>query len=57
MKSQRLIYPIALLILGLYVPMRLMYRGYNPDQHKFSLVYALKPSPAPRISPLAEPAS
>lgn len=37
MISQRYMYPIAWLILALYVPIRMCYRGYNPATGRFSL--------------------
>jgi len=56
MRSSRFIYRAVLVVLVLYLPMRLMYRGYDHELGRFSLTYFFKAAPPTRISPLAEPA-
>lgn len=57
MRAQRYMYPIVLFVLVLYLPIHLMYRGYDPQLQRFSLASAFKTSPPPRISPVAESAA
>lgn len=54
MQSRRYIWRIALLVSCLYVPIHLLYRGYNPKTQRFSLVYALTNAAQARISPVSE---
>jgi cellulose synthase/poly-beta-1,6-N-acetylglucosamine synthase-like glycosyltransferase len=57
MRSRRFIFRMVLAVLVLYAPMRLLYRGYDRKQQRFSFAYFFKTAPLPRVSPLAEPAA
>ncbi len=54
MHAQRYMYPIVLFVLGLYLPIHLMYRGYDPQRQRFSWAYLFKSAPPSRVSPVAE---
>ena len=54
MVAQRYMYPIALFVVSLYLPIRFLYRGYNPDTQRFSLMRALTVTPPVRPSPISE---
>jgi glycosyltransferase involved in cell wall biosynthesis len=53
-KSARHMYAVALFVWSLYLPIHVMYRGYNPSTQRFSLRKALQSVPAPRVSPVSE---
>lgn len=54
MVAQRYMYPIALFVLSLYLPIKFLYRGYNPDTQRFSLARAFTVTPPERVSPVSE---
>jgi glycosyltransferase involved in cell wall biosynthesis len=54
MISQRYMYPIALFVLSMYLPIKILYRGYDPDTLRFSVRRAVLVSPPVRISPVSE---
>jgi len=54
MVAQRYMYPIALAVMSLYLPIKFLYRGYNPDTQRFSIMRALTVSPPVRVSPVSE---
>jgi glycosyltransferase involved in cell wall biosynthesis len=47
-------YMTVIIVLALYGPLRLLFRGYHPETRRFSLLYALRGAAAVRSSPLAE---
>lgn len=54
MRAQRYIYPVAWFVLALYMPIRLLYRGYNPATGSFSLRCIFRPVVTTgRVSPVA----
>jgi glycosyltransferase involved in cell wall biosynthesis len=54
MAAQRYMYPIALFVMSLYVPITFLYRGYNPDTQRFSLKRAFRADMRARVSPVSE---
>lgn len=54
MVAQRYMYPIALAVMSLYLPIKFLYRGYNPDTQRFSIRRALTVTPPTRVSPVSE---
>jgi glycosyltransferase involved in cell wall biosynthesis len=54
MVAQRYMYPIALFVMSLYLPIKLLYRGYNPDTQRFSITRALTFTPPERVSPVSD---
>jgi glycosyltransferase involved in cell wall biosynthesis len=54
MISQRYMYPVAFCVSALYVPIRLLYQGYDPATQRFSLRQALRGKPLVRVSPISE---
>lgn len=50
-RSGRHIYPVAFLVLACYVPLRLMYRGYDRQSNRFSLKALLASRTLPRVNP------
>ncbi len=47
-------YPVALFVMSLYLPIRLLYKGYNPDTQRFSLAYARRSNVRSRVSPVSD---
>jgi glycosyltransferase involved in cell wall biosynthesis len=54
LRSQRYMYPMALLVSAMHGPIRLMYKGYDPDKQRFSLNYARRSAVASRVSPVSD---
>lgn len=54
MISRRYINRIALFVSCLYIPIHLLYRGYNPATGRFSFVYLLTKTMPVRVSPVSE---
>ncbi|HSW99083.1 MAG TPA: glycosyltransferase family 2 protein [Candidatus Saccharimonadales bacterium] len=52
--SQRYMYPMALFVTVCYLPIRLLYKGYDPATQRFSVAYALRSGVRPRVSPVSE---
>jgi len=55
MKSKRYADRIALLVTSLYIPIHILYRGYNPATRRFSVTYALTNTTPARVSPVSDP--
>jgi glycosyltransferase involved in cell wall biosynthesis len=51
--SRRYMYPVAWTVLLFYLPVRLLYRAYDPRRRKFSWSHFLHPSYGQRITPLS----
>ena len=45
---------VALFVSLLYVPIHMLYKGYNPETKRFSLLYLLTSQPTVRTSPVSE---
>lgn len=54
MVSYRAMRPIAIFVMACYLPIRLLYKGYNPKTQRFSLSYAWRSNVRPRVSPVSE---
>ncbi|HSX08231.1 MAG TPA: glycosyltransferase family A protein [Candidatus Saccharimonadales bacterium] len=54
MRAQHYMYPVAVFVTALYLPIRLLYKGYNPATGHFSLVYAWRSTAPARVSPVSE---
>lgn len=54
MRSGRYIFRVALLVSSLYVPIHLLYKGYDPTKQRFSLPYLLANNITARVSPVSE---
>ncbi|HKR81972.1 MAG TPA: glycosyltransferase family 2 protein [Candidatus Saccharimonadales bacterium] len=55
LRSQCFMYPMAVFTSVLYLPIHLLYKGYNPTTRRFSLRYALRATSAPtRVSPVSD---
>jgi glycosyltransferase involved in cell wall biosynthesis len=54
MVTHRYMYPIAIFVLVCYVPIRLLYRGYDPSRQRFSWVYLRRSAVQPRVSPVSD---
>lgn len=54
MVSQQYMYPMALFVILCYLPIRLLYRGYNPATQRFSLAYVFRSDVRMRVSPVSE---
>jgi glycosyltransferase involved in cell wall biosynthesis len=54
MQSRRYIWRIALFVSCLYPAIHLLYRGYNPQTARFSLVYLLGGGASSRTSPVSD---
>lgn len=52
--SRRYMYPVTWVILFFYLPLRLLYRSYDPQTHRFSWSHLLNPSYRRRVSPVSE---
>ena len=53
-KSRRYAWRVALIVSLLYVPIHLLYKGYDPSAKRFSLMYLLANNSAVRPSPVSE---
>jgi hypothetical protein len=51
--SRRYMYPVAWTVLAFYLPLRILYRAYNPATHRFSVAHLLRPDNGQRTSPVA----
>ncbi|HWB39578.1 MAG TPA: glycosyltransferase family 2 protein [Candidatus Saccharimonadales bacterium] len=51
LKSQRNMYPVIVLVIAFYVPLKLLHRGYNAETGQFSLRQAVSPSSQVRVNP------
>jgi glycosyltransferase involved in cell wall biosynthesis len=47
-------YPVTWFVLAVYMPVRLLYRSYNPATRRFSVRTMLRPMYEQRISPISE---
>jgi Glycosyltransferases, probably involved in cell wall biogenesis len=47
-------YPIEIAVIIFYLPLRLLYRAYNPDTHKLSLANIFQSARTSRISPVSD---
>lgn len=54
MRAQYYMYPVAVFVTALYLPIRLMYKGYNPATGRFSLLYAWRSTAPTRVSPVSD---
>lgn len=54
MKSLRYAYYVAVFVQLFYVPINLLYKGYDPAAQRFSLGYALNNTTSARVSPISE---
>lgn len=52
--SQRYMYPMAVFVTCVYVPIRLLYLGYDPELGRFSLPYLIHSETRARVSPVSE---
>lgn len=52
--SRHYMYPVVWTVLLFYLPLRILYRAYNPSTHRFSLTHLLQPTYHQRISPVSE---
>ncbi len=51
---QKHMYPVACLVMALYMPIHFLYKGYNPTTQRFSLAYMWRSNVRARISPVSE---
>ncbi len=54
LNSRRLMYPMAIFVLLVYVPIRVLFLGYDPTRERFSFGYIWRTSVQPRVSPVSE---
>ncbi len=54
LRGQRYMYPMAVFTSVLYVPIHLLYKGYNPARQRFSLPYVWRSEVQTRVSPVSE---
>jgi len=54
MSSQRYMYPMVAFVIVCYLPIRLLYRGYNPKTQRFSLACVFRSEVRMRVSPVSE---
>jgi glycosyltransferase involved in cell wall biosynthesis len=54
MRAQRYMYPMALFVSVFRLPIRLLYRGYNPATQRFSMARAMRSSVNARPSPVSD---
>ena len=52
--SRRHMYPVAWIVLLFYLPLRLLYRAYDPRTRRLSWSHLLKPSYQQRVSPVSD---
>lgn len=53
LKGRFYMYPVELLVLIFYAPLRLLYRSYSPETHRFSLRAMFQPART-RVSPVSD---
>lgn len=54
MRSRRYVRRVAFFVSCLYPAIHLLYRGYNPDSRRFSVIYFLSGGAVARISPVSD---
>jgi hypothetical protein len=54
LSAQRYMYPMAIFVLSVYIPILVLYRGYNPELQHFSFAHAWRPTVQARVSPVSE---
>lgn len=52
--SRRYMYPVAWTVLACYLPLKLLYRAYDQEQHKMSLAHFIRPAVHARVSPVSD---
>ena len=53
LRLHREMYFVAWLVIAIYLPIRIAYRGYNPATGKFSFKHLISPTVTNRVSPVA----
>ncbi|HSW99439.1 MAG TPA: glycosyltransferase family 2 protein [Patescibacteria group bacterium] len=54
MVSQRYMYAMVVFVIACYLPIRLLYAGYNPMTQRFSLAHIFRSDVRARVSPVSE---
>jgi len=54
MTTQRYMYPMVVFLVICYLPIRMLYRGYDPSRKRFSLLYMWRSNARPRVSPVSD---